>query len=436
MHKKTSPAELWVLFGLLLYKAALDLAYYIFVVPQFSYAKFRWAPTFYGVALGTVLLVVLFFVLPRDSAPSSSVLQIHFVLLFIPLVSYGTLAGASLEFLWMCLFVFFLECVLLRFLPNLRIRPIQHANVLFWVLVGAITVAVYSVMLLRNGIHLSAFRLDETYAIRSGLTYPLGMGYLVPWQGKVINPFLMALGYKKKTPVLLVGALALQLLLFLITAQKAIILIPFAILAVMWFMKRFSLLPALAVTLPLGVSAALLLWKGTGNMLAPSLFVRRLFTLPAQLKFFWYEFFLENPKLGYSQGSIGSVFQLSNPYPKDAAKVIGEAMYQKPEMHANAGYVADAYANGGFFNMVVIALLLVVLLVLLNSLGRKMGNDFVVGLSMFHIISLNDGGLVTSLFTGGLLLLLLLLYLYSSGESNLLQKPPEKEKASWRNAGP
>ena len=406
--------DLYILFGTLLYKLLLEAVYIIFVVPLFGYLRFNLDISAYHYLMGLSLLIILYFLMPRDDGPASVILQIHLYLIFIPMISWFGLTGASIPFMLWSAAAFLLECLVLRWVPDLKIPRIRRSGFILTVILTLITLAVYAIMLSVNGLSLGALNFDATYELRAGIRFPYGTGYLVPWQGKVINPFLMALGYsRRRRPLLILGGV-LQLILFLITAQKAFLFIPFAILGIMWFMKHFSFLSAAAVMAPLFVLGNLLVFVLTGNIYIPSLFIRRALILPAQLKFYWYEFFRANPKLYYSQGTIGSILGIPNPYPSDAANVIGEVMFGRPEMHANAGYVADAYANGGFIGLIAIALVFALILKLIASLGRTLDHHFLIGLVLFHVISLNDGGLVTALVTGGLLFLLLLLYLHQA----------------------
>lgn len=417
MKHTSNYRDLRILAGVLVFKLILEVLYIVFVQRLFAYTGFILAISAYKYLLGTFLTVLLYFVMPRDNQPASVILQIHLFLIFLPMMSYFALTDSSISFMLWSAVAFVLESSLVRLLPPIEVMRIQNSRFFLYGLIALLSAAVYFVMIRANGLSLAALNLDATYDIREGIRFPLGMGYFVPWQGKVVNPFLMALGYKKRNPLLLFLGVCLQLILFLITAQKAFLFIPAAIIGVMWFMRRTELLPAAGWIAPVGAGVILLQYLMTRSIYIPSLLIRRLLFLPAQLKFYWHEFFSQNPKLFYSQGSIGRILGLEDPYPLDAANLIGETFFGRPQMHANAGYVADAYANGGIAGMLIIAFVFSLILVLINSLGRALSSEFVIGLAMFHIISLNDGGLVTGLVTGGLLLLLILLFLC----------PPEEE---------
>lgn len=409
-------SDLISLVAILIFKSVLELFYYLFVVPYYAYALFELNFSWFNYLLGTFTLIMMFFAMPRDNKPASFVLQTHLMLIIIPMISYFSLSSASIDFMALSCLVFFIECFIVRVVPAIRITRIRHSALLFYLIVGVITVAVYSIMIRANGVSFSALNLNVVYDIRENLKYPLGMRYLVPWQAKVINPFLIAIGFNKKKPTLFVGAFLLQLLLYLVAPNRSFLLIPFVIIAVMWLVKRFHFLSAASAVGALGVSLLLVFHNITNNISIPSLLIRRLFFLPAQIKFFWFEFFSDNPKLNFSQGTIGSIFGIADPYGKTAGRLIGELVYGKPDMNANSGYLSDAFANGGISAMIIIGILLGISLVLLNSLSQQLGFDFVIGISIFHVIALNDGSFQTNFLTGGFGLLLFLLYLYSSGK--------------------
>jgi len=410
-HNKT-----FIFIGLLLYKLALDLSYILFVNPKFSYVRFNLNFSLYKYILATIVFVLLYFLLPDDKKrPSAVIQQIHFILIFIPMISIYPMMNFDTYFFVLAMGVFALECILLNHLPNVRIPKIKNNGWLLYGILGAVTAFTFFSMIRANGFpSLAAINLNDVYGIRANLKFPFLMGYLVPWQSKVINPFFIAAAYKKENKLLLILSVGLQFFLFLITAEKAALFIPVVIIFVMWAVRKFNFIDVASFLLPFGIFFLTIFTYFTNKIEIASLFIRRLLFLPAQIKFYWYEFFSQNPLILYSQGIIGKIFGIRNPYPVDAAKVIGDKIYGAPNMHSNAGYIADAYGNGGTIGVIAIGIIFVLLLKIIDSLSIDISNEFVIGLIIFHVISLNDGSLVTAMITGGLLPLILILWLYSS----------------------
>ncbi len=416
--------EILLLAGFLIYRIALDISYVTFVHPLFKYVRFTLNFSLFKYILSMIVLVGLFLILPKDrQKPSSLVQQVHFILLFIPMLSLYPMMNLSTGFFLLVSGAFALECLLLRKLPLLKIVRLRQSGVILYGGLALVTVFVYVSMIRANGMpSLAALNLNAVYDIREKLSYPFLMGYLVPWQSKVINPFFIASAFKNKNLPMLGAAVALQLLLYLIIAEKAILFIPAVIVFVMWAVKRFNFLAIAGFLAPAGVIAISVFTDLTGKIEVASILIRRLLFLPAQLKFIWYDFFSENPLLYYSQGIIGKIFGIRNPYPLDAANMIGLTAFNAPDMHSNAGYVADAYGNGGAIGVIVIALIFVFVLLIVDSLSVALSPEFVIGLIIYHVISLNDGSLITAMISGGLLPLLLILWLYSAKPEAALEK--------------
>lgn len=242
------------------------------------------------------------------------------------------------------------------------------------------------------------------------------MGYLVNWQAKIINPFLITISYVINNKVMLLLSILMQVFIYLITAHKSYILIPIAIIIIIIkILEKRNFFSNGIVLAPIGLFFSYLTYIIIGNLTIPSLFIRRLLFVPARIKFNYYDFFSKNKMLYFSEGLIGKILGISSPYEINAANLIGYLYDGNIGTWANTGYLADAYANMGVFGMLIISLLLVVIFLIINSFSTKINKEVVVGLSVFSILSLNDGALLTTIFTGGLLLLLVILFIYSSG---------------------
>jgi hypothetical protein len=274
-------------------------------------------------------------------------------------------------------------------------------------------------MIRANGIpSLLALNFFRVYEMRGNVVYPFLMNYLVHWQAKVINPFLITLSYLNKKPRLLTFSMLLQILLYLITAHKSFILIPIAIIVVIKVLDKYDFLKVSAYLASLGIVGSLILYKVFDLILVPFIIIYRLLFLPAQIKYYYYDFFSANPFTYFSEGAIGKILGLNFPYEMPTNNMISSIYFGMPESAANTGYLADAYANGGFVGMLIMTLLLTLVFILIDSLTVYIRKNVVVGMSIFLIMGLNDLGLLTTLLTGGMLFLILVLYL--ENESRLI----------------
>jgi hypothetical protein len=418
MVKKKLDINIFLL--LLFYKLLLDLSYIIFVNRYFEYMGFNLDLNISKYIFSIFVFIVLYYFLPKNiDKPSSIFLQLHYIIMIIPMFTIYSFGDKSTLFFVICMFIFSMECFLVKLLPKFKIIRIKKSkNILYSILI-LITVLVYFSMIRANGFpSLKALNFLNVYDIRGKVSYPFLMPYLVIWQAKVINPFFIVTSYINKDKKVFFIFLSLQVLLYLITAHKSFLFIIFAILLVVKVVHKPNLLNNILKIASFGILAIILLFKITNSLMIPSLFLRRLLFIPAQIKFFYYDFFSNNDFLYFSQGAIGKLVGLEYPYQLEVAQMIGYIYYGNEGTNANTGYLADAYANMGIIGMFFIGLLFVFILILVDSLSIKIGKELTVGLTLFPILSLNDGALLTNLLTGGLLFLLLILYLHSNSTQN------------------
>ena len=68
--------------------------------------------------------------------------------------------------------------------------------------------------------------------------------------------------------------------------------------------------------------------------------------------------------------------------------MIGLTAFNAPDMHSNAGYVADAYGNGEAIGVIaLIALIFVFCPPHRGLLSVALSPEFVIGLIIYHVIS-------------------------------------------------
>jgi len=401
---------------IMVYKFTLDILYVLFISEKFEYMGYYNDFLISKYLLGLFLLVIAFTTTPKDKKrPSSILLQLHFILMYIPMLTLYAFVDVSLEFTCYSVGVFSLQCILVRLLPSIRIIKLKNSKMILYTLISMITFFVYFSMLKANGIpSLSALNLLNVYEIRGETVYPFLMTYLVNWQAKVINPFLITLGFLKHRWTVFFGAIFLQILMYLITAHKTFLFIPVAIILVILILDKIDfMIVGLRIAI-MGLITAYTYYQIFDRILVPSIIIRRFLFAPAHIKYSYYDFFSSHSFIYFSNGLIGKILKINYPYDTKIPYLIGEKYYNSPEMWTNTGFIADAYANLGISGMVIISIIFVLILKLIDSFGKKMGIQASVGLTLFLILGLNDVGLLTTLLSGGLLFLLIVLYLYST----------------------
>jgi hypothetical protein len=132
--------------------------------------------------------------------------------------------------------------------------------------------------------------------------------------------------------------------------------------------------------------------------------------VPAQLSFFYYDFFSENGFTFLSQHHIFRNF-IEYPYYLDPPHLIANFYFNESEANANNGIYADAYMNFGFVGFVLWAFLLTIILKLADGFSRNKKIIITIAAVAMPVISLSNSALLTNLLTHGLLLSLVVLYL-------------------------
>ncbi|MCB1647000.1 MAG: hypothetical protein KDI36_16185, partial [Pseudomonadales bacterium] len=140
-----------------------------------------------------------------------------------------------------------------------------------------------------------------------------------------------------------------------------------------------------------------------------SLFVRRIFFVPAQLNFIYYDFFSE---AGHTYLSALLPFIELKPFAVDYGLAIGKFSGHEGA-NASNGFLATSYMHFGIWGMMAFSLIVGILIKGLDSLVRNENQSmFVVCASIVsYRVMLVELDLTTALLTGGVFLTLILLWL-------------------------
>jgi hypothetical protein len=246
---------------------------------------------------------------------------------------------------------------------------------------------------------------DTVYELRSLYSAvestSLGIGYLVPWAGNVINPILMALGLARDRRALVVLAVLGQLLIYSITGLKmvflSIILVPALFVLIRYGSRRFGALLMWGSVASLGLSV--LATAVTNSTWPLALFVTRLLAIPGQMTAYYYDFFSSHATYELSRSVLRSF--IDTRYDVDPPFLIG-FVYLREEISANANLWADSMAQFGLVAVIPFTLILGAIAWFLDSVG--LGRDLrVIGPTMgLAGISLANGALLTSIMTFGI----------------------------------
>lgn len=396
---------------ILIYKILLEYSYVKYVHIVHGYEGFALEIDIFKMVESYFAAIIIILLLPISEKKVSSIaLKVLNIIMIIPIFSLYYLKSQSREYFYAVL-VSFLITILITKLQLFRIKNQKiNFNLIVNIVMTMNTLVVYVGMIYFNGPpKLQLLDLSQVYNVRGTIDYGYSfMNYLVSWQGVIINPYLMISYLQKKNKNKFTIITLLQLILYLITGNRAFFLYSFLIIALVYFLRKRSFI----ISFTKGMIAFLIIslitfFSGVNKWIASLMLYRTLF-LPAQISFQYHDFFSVNGFVKLSH-SIFEMFFREPIYNNNPVLIIGETYYKNN--HPNTGYLGDAFMNFGFIGMIVFSLVFGVVLMLIDSLSnteykKVVSKAFIIIL----MISLTNVGLLTTLFNGGMALYILILW--------------------------
>lgn len=402
------------------YKIILELVYYFFVAPNYSYSGLIWRPSFSNFIISYLIFFCLLILLPRgQKRPSHQLTQLLFFIIIIPILSFYWQTDRTLTYViyvTFCCFILFLILNIskpfnMKLLKIDTTRSLSLVNSIF--MISLLLLILFT--LIYGGMDLRTLNFSAAYDLREETEYGLVWGYLVNWLGKVLIPFCIVMYTLKNKKLLLFLSCIMQIYLYLCTGNKSTL---FSVLFLVFFtfvLKKNKFLFGIPTFYTIAIILSTIFFTLTRNLYFIAILPIRQLNIPAQLNFVHYEFFSKNPKLLFSEGLIGKVFGINSPYDLPAAVLVSRA-----GENANTGFLGDAYDNGGFIAMILLTFLLAIIFLFIDSISQHSIERYkYTAFSLYTIIIITDTGLLTTLLTSGTLILLLLLYILASEERNI-----------------
>ncbi|MDR0210299.1 MAG: hypothetical protein LBJ33_14175 [Pseudomonas putida] len=413
------------LFALLTFRSVLDYSYYYIVSDIFAYEGFLAATTISQYALSWLLYIISFgFVSDRVKKVSHYFFAMAVLSVVAPLTSlYGLDDTKSLIPVLVTLGALYIIYYISRFgIINLRALPVVPGGRSFAVALSLTFVCFLVIWFLISGArpNLDFREVYQYREVNSQLAAGGIFSYTNNWTYQVFSIYLIsfALYYRKYIIVFLL--LLIQLYFFSIASHKAILFLPFLVFG-SWMYFRFSnSLLALPIVFTAVLVVTITSYIIAGDIWLTSLLSRRVFFVPANLCFVYFDFFGTNPNV-YWSNSILSAF-LTYPYGDlGVPYVIGEYL-GRPGMGANNGFVSSGFAHAGLLGVVFYSVIIGVILKLLNDMTRENMPIWVaVALSVVPLRSLlTTSDLFTVMLTHGFGIAIVLIYLSRVSRSSSL----------------
>jgi len=347
----------------------------------------------------------------------------------IPTLSYYAMHSGSRAYMY-AMFLSFICVVLVSKLPITRIPTLKEGRKI-GIAALIIMVFVVTVSLITNG-GLNYFNLDlsKVYEYRSKVGNVIDTGlwaYINTWVFKVVNPALIGWALWQKKYQLVALFIGLQVIFFGISSHKSVLFYPVLILAVYFFINRpkalrymtWGIIGVIAIS-----SLSTLLFD---YIWLSSLFIRRVFFVPAQLNFAYYELFSRIGHVYLSNSVLSSL--VTYPFDYNYVNMVSLYLLGHPDCACNNGFLATSYMHFGYMGMLIFSFFVGLLLWLVdilvhNRLPLWLGIS-IVAIPFFSLFTSAD--LSTALLTHGILIALLILLIIGSNG--------QKVKLSNNNGG-
>lgn len=394
-------------FWYLLQNAYKDLNVYRF---EFSIAKFIY---------GLLWIFILFALIKHNERkPSTFFLQFQYMIAIIPITVVFAFSDEKIIYYTVVCMAFAFAEILIIFFKDVKLPQINITSKVLIIVFLLITCIVYVDMIAENGLFtLEALDIYKVYEVREDFELNKYVWYLFYWQYTIITPFFIIREYKRKKIISMIFFCILQFVAYLYAAQKALLfIIPLVVgICVVSNWKKFGTLLFAGLSIGTVLVTIGSIWSEMIYRVY-DLFIRRVLILPANLKFVYYDFFSQNPKIGLSGTLWGKFLELVSPYEERIGIIISTEYFDRPEMNSNTGFLAEGYYRFGFFGVFLALILFALVLMVLDHCAKLNGYSFTVGMSFFSIFLLNDGSLIDPLIFGTFTVLVILCMFYNRND--------------------
>jgi hypothetical protein len=238
------------------------------------------------------------------------------------------------------------------------------------------------------------------------------MPHINLWAQKVFNPLLLAHGLYRKNKFLVLIALVMQVYFFGVTQHRRHLFLPILVymiyklyasnltLARLYSYAAIAVLTFLGVTLIFELDAV------------AAIVLRRAFFVPASVNFDWIAFFLERPKVYFSDnllaGISASIYKGEN-----LPLLLGEFMAPGRQFAFNCGMIGAGFAQMGYFGVTLYAFVLGAIVKFVNALIRQGVPVFLAAALLFAPLrtAWADSDVFTALLSHGIAVCIVMLWL-------------------------
>ena len=410
MHIYPTKTKSKILFLYLITYALLWFGYARVIVPIYGFSGFEWVPNMVKVSESLVALVFFALSLPsKIKRPSDFFIHVHFLLPVVPMLVLYSASDLPRVYIYFVLLAFAVVCWVRKFkFPKIKgdMIPIQ---IMMWGLLVIAAIYIISIILY-GGLRYFNLNLLKVYEFRSLAAHNLPgiSGYLSPMVSKVLLPFILLFAVYRRKWLIAGLALAGSVMMFALTNHKGPLFYPFFILGIYFVMRSRRPIHFLFAGYIFVIFVSLAGSFISDSNIVGSLFLRRVYFVPGNLNFIYYDFFSTHPHVMLAQSKL--TFGLIHyPYDLGSAKLIGYQYFNSALTNANTGWLGAGYMHFGFAGMLIYALVVGLLLSMIDTLAKKREfsiSGAILFVPLFAIFQSSD--LPTCMLTHGFLLALFL----------------------------
>ena len=359
----------------IIYKLLLDFSYTYYVSQYYQYMGFHFNMHGSQFLLGWVIYLVLIITSPKSiNKISDFFISLLIFSLLTPLLSmYGLDSNLSIYPVFVSLTSIAIIAILTKTkgIKTPYIPIFQNSEKSFFIISLTLVVFLLFWFSASGAILNINFNLANVYDFRrenAELTNIGLLAYLNNWIMQIFSICLFSYGLFKKNIFIICFSLFAQIIFFGVSSHKTVLFLPLMVFVFYIYFKKTSSLTTIPLILGTIILASLIFFFLNPSSLIPSMFIRRVFFVPALLTNAYFDFFEKNPFVLWS-GSILNPF-MDDVYPTSISYTIG-AFLGKDEMAANNGYISSGYAHAGFIGVLIYSLILGVYLKWLNVFSKN-----------------------------------------------------------------
>jgi hypothetical protein len=391
--------------------------YYKYIVPIYGYSGYILDYNTSKILEAGCLTTLISLILPKGfEKPSDILLHLQFMFPITPmLVLYGAVDYPRL-FLYCTIFAFLAIAATSRIeIPAVRVCNLSLTGLQIILLTTAWLII--SSIIYFGGLKYINFNLTAIYDYRSDAASNLPgiYGYLSPLTSKVLLPFSLLLAVINKNWVFVIAAFFGSIMMFGLTAHKGPIFYPITVLALYFILKKDRII-ILLITGYVSIIIISILDFSTGifDNWFGSLMLRRTIITPAGLNYSYYQLFSEIPFVFWSESKI-TLGLLDYPYDIPSSMLVGREIYGIETLNANTGWIGSGYSNGGFFGIILYAMLIGILFSILNGYSYLIEKRILVSIIAPPMLALMmSSDLPTAFLNHGVILAVIIFSLFTA----------------------